>query len=175
MHIELWFLSIHPWCRPSIGVESREVALQVTSNSARELISFSESPVMAADTPAGFARLVEQMQSLGLVGSSSTASASAPAASASQKGKETAATPPPYSPLGDLFDRRLDATRSMGQQIIADARREMKTRKRRRHDRKVTCAQCARKADKGIKLFMCARCKYMRPFFSVGRYLTRCF
>jgi hypothetical protein len=37
--------------------------------------------------------------------------------------------------------------------------REIKARKRRRHEHKTTCAQCGKKAEKGVKLSMCSRCK----------------
>jgi predicted molibdopterin-dependent oxidoreductase YjgC len=47
----------------------------------------------------------------------------------------------------------------MGRKIFSDVKGETKARKQRRRDRKTTCAQCGKRADKGTKLLMCSRCK----------------
>jgi hypothetical protein len=48
---------------------------------------------------------------------------------------------------------------AISKKILKDASREINSRKRRRHNRKTTCAQCGKKAEKGTKLSMCSRCK----------------
>jgi hypothetical protein len=48
---------------------------------------------------------------------------------------------------------------SLGRTIVGDVKGEMKARKKRRRDHKTTCAQCGKKAETGVKLQMCSRCK----------------
>jgi hypothetical protein len=57
---------------------------------------------------------------------------------------------------------RVESGISDMRRILEAAREEAKVNKARKRDRKTTCASCGKiDKQKGVKLFACARCKYV--------------